>query len=114
MRYLKNVSISTILMFCIIGSYNLAFYSWDKGHTFTVGSVAHKMYSYDDNAFYVTLNDNVKYNVDKYTYIHASLGQECVISRQNDLYLPLFILAVVGAIVFFVLFIFHFATNWEF
>lgn len=111
--WIKNLILLCVLLCLSIGAINVAEFAFKQGHTYIVGSVVHKMYSYEDNEFYVTLNDNIKYNVDKNTYVHASLGQECVISSQNDKYLPIFILAVVGVIVFWVLFILYCSTNWD-
>lgn len=111
--WIKNLIVSCVLFYSGIGAINVAEFAYRQGHPYIVGSVVHKMYSYEDNEFYVTLNDNIKYHVDKNTYVHASLGQECVISSQNDKYLPMFILAVVGVIAFWVLFTFHFFTDWN-
>ena len=112
MNFFKNTLISIMLIVCLVSSYRLIFYSWNKGHTFAVGNVIHKTYDYDTNNFYVTLDNCIKYNVDKETYINSNLGQETVIPVQNDIYFPLFLISIIA---YFFAFIFscYFFARWD-
>lgn len=89
-------------LFCLmlVGGFVTVGYISDVSKKYVSGTVVYKQYDSKIKTFNITLNDNIKYETDKDTYIHSRYGEETIITyyKLNSVQQIVFIIALLSLI----------------